>query len=171
MLAALCPLPVAAGDAVFVPAGTPHAIGDGILLVELQEPTDLSITLGWQGFRLTDEEARLGLDWDRALQALDRTAWDAERLAAVRGPGPGNSLLPPAADAYFRAEKVRGGDALDAGFSVLIGLDGDGELAGEPVHRGSALLIPYAAGELELTGDVEAIRCRPPAPTAPEGEW
>ena len=43
MLAALQRVPVAAGDAVLVPAGTLHAIGAGILLLELQEPTDLSV--------------------------------------------------------------------------------------------------------------------------------
>jgi mannose-6-phosphate isomerase len=171
MLAALNPVPVSAGDAILVPGGTPHAIGPGILLVELQEPTDLSLALEYRSFGLSESEASLGLDWDRALQALDRSAWDAERLAAARGPGPGANLLPPAADPYFRAERVRGGDALDAGFSVLIGLGGEGELGGEPVGRGSALLIPHAAGPLELTGDAEAIRCRPPAPNAPEGEW
>jgi mannose-6-phosphate isomerase len=171
MLAALHELPVAAGDTIFVPAGTPHSIGAGILLVELQEPTDLSIALEYEAFALSEREASLGLGWERALEALDRGAWDAERVAAVRGPQDERSLLAPAADAYFRAEWAHGGETLDAGFSVLIGLGGDGELAGEPVRRGSALLIPHAAGPLELTGDVRAIRCRPPAPTAGEGEW
>jgi len=45
MLAAMHELPVAPGDMVFVPAGTAHAIGDGILLLELQEPTDFSVLL------------------------------------------------------------------------------------------------------------------------------
>jgi mannose-6-phosphate isomerase len=174
MLAALNPVPVSAGDAILVPGGTPHAIGAGILLVELQEPTDLSLALEYRSFGLSESEASLGLDWDRALEALDRSAWDAARLAAARKRNPahpGASLLPPAADPYFRAELVRGGDTLDAGFSVLIGLGGEGALGGEPVGRGSALLIPHAAGALELTGDAEAIRCRPPAPNAPEGEW
>lgn len=170
MLAAMHELPVSDGDAIFVPAGTPHAIGAGILILELQEPTDLSITLEWNGFRLTEDESHLGLGWDRALAALDRGDWSEERVAALRGAA-GPSLLPPAADPYFRAERVRGGETLDPGFSVLLGLRGRGELGGVPVERGSALLIPYAAGPLELTGDVEAIRCRPPDPSSPEGEW
>jgi mannose-6-phosphate isomerase len=170
MLAAMHELPVSAGDAIFVPAGTPHAIGVGTLILELQEPTDLSITLEWNGFRLTEDECHLGLGWDRALAALDRGGWGKERVAALRG-GSGASLLPPAADPYFRAERAGGGETLDPGFSVLLGLEGSGELGGVPVERGSALLIPYAAGPLELTGDVEAIRCRPPDPSSPEGEW
>jgi mannose-6-phosphate isomerase len=99
-----------------------------------------------------------------ALAALDRSAWDDERTAALRGPGAGRSLLPAAADPWFRAERVRGGDELDAGFSVLVGLAGTGDLAGEPFGRGTALLVPHAAGPLTVSGDVEAIRCRPPVP-------
>jgi mannose-6-phosphate isomerase len=174
MLASLHELPVAPGDAVFIPAGTPHAIGEGILLVELQEPTDLSILLEWEGFELTEDEGHLDLGWERALQALDRSAWDADRVAALRG-GDGR-LLPPEADPYFRVERVRGGDALDAGFSVLVGIAGAGSLTTEgggeqPFRRGDALLVPHAAGSGSLGGDVEALRCRPPAPDAGAGRW
>jgi mannose-6-phosphate isomerase len=166
MLAAMHELPVKPGDAIFVPAGTPHAIGDGILIVELQEPTDLSITLEWTGFELTEDESRLGLDWDTALQALDRSAWSEERLAATHG-----TELPTAADPYFRVERIKGGDTLDAGFSVVIVTDGQGTLGDIELHRGSAVLVPYAAGELPLGGDIKAIRCRPPDPTSEEGEF
>jgi mannose-6-phosphate isomerase len=170
MLAALHELPVAAGDTILVPAGTPHAIGAGILILELQEPSDLSVTLEWTGFELGEDDGHLGLGWDRALSALDRSAWDGGRIAALRGGG-GHGLLPRAADPYFRAERVRGGDTLDAGFAVLIGLAGEGTLGGLAVERGSAVLVPHSAGPLELTGDVEAIVSRPPDPSSGEGAW
>jgi len=166
MLGAMQELPVCAGDAIFVPAGVPHAIGAGILMVEVQEPTDLSVLLEWDAFELTQDDAHLGLGWDTALQALDRSVWDARRAATLRGPGPGRSLLPLAADPWFRAERVGGGDELDPGFSILIGLAGDGQLGGEPFGRGTALLVPFAAGRLTVSGDVNAIRCRPPAVAA-----
>jgi mannose-6-phosphate isomerase len=176
MLAAMRELPVRAGDAVFVPAGTPHAIGAGILLVELQEPTDLSALLEWTGFELTEDESHLGLGWDRALEALDTTAWDDERLATLTARGTGSSLLGPDADPYFRAERIAGGDALDPGFSILVGLEGAGTLVtdggGEqPLRRGSVVLVPHAAGAGELRGDVSALRSRPADPAAPEGRW
>jgi mannose-6-phosphate isomerase len=161
MLAAMRALPVAAGDTVFVPAGTPHAIGAGILLVELQEPTDLSICLEYEPFGLTEEQAHLGLGWDVALTALDRAASEVSV----------DSRLPAAADPYFRADRVRGGDQLDAGFSVVVGLAGTGTLGETPFGRGSVVLIPHAAGPLELTGDATGIRCRPPDANAPEGQW
>jgi mannose-6-phosphate isomerase len=164
MLGAMQELPVGAGDAVFVPAGVPHAIGAGILMVEVQEPTDLSVLLEWDGFELTEDEGHLDLGWDTALQALDLSVWDERRAATLRGPGGGRSLLPSAADPWFRAERVRGGDELDQGFSVLVGLSGSGDVGGEPFGRGTALLVPYAAGALTVSGDVGAIRCRPPDP-------
>jgi mannose-6-phosphate isomerase len=164
MLDAMHEVPVTPGDAVFVPAGTPHAIGDGLLILELQEPTDMSVLLEWEGFELSKDDGHLGLGWDRALQALDLRSVDAPALR-----------LPGAANAYFRAERIGGGAALDPGFSILVGLDGSGTLGTEggdvPLGRGSAVLVPYAAGAGELHGDVTALRCRPPAPDAPEGEW
>jgi mannose-6-phosphate isomerase len=167
MLAALHRLEVRPGDAIFVPAGTAHAIGEGILIAELQEPTDLSINLEWAGFDLTEDGSHLGLGWDVALQALDRAGKTREQIEALHG-----TTLPAAADPYFRAERVKGGDTLDPGFSVLLGLGGEGSLeGGVPISKGSAVLLPYAAGPLELQGDVEAIRCRPPDPSSPEGEW
>jgi mannose-6-phosphate isomerase len=164
MLDTMRELEVSAGDAIFVPAGAPHSIGAGILMVEVQEPTDLSVLLEWTGFELTEDEGHLDLGWDTALGALDASGWSEEDVAALRGPATGRSMLPPEADPFFRAERVRGGDELDPGFSVLVALSGEGSLGGVPVARGTALLLPYATGELTLEGDVQAIRCRPPAP-------
>jgi mannose-6-phosphate isomerase len=48
---------------------------------------------------------------------------------------------------------------------------GEGTLGDIALHRGSAVLVPYAAGELQLEGDIEAIRCRPPDPNSEEGEF
>jgi mannose-6-phosphate isomerase len=190
MLAALRELPVSAGDAVFVPAGTPHAIGEGILLVELQEPTDLSVSIEWNGFELTEDDVHLGLGWDLALQALDRTAWDDARLATLtRGAGEPrgdedsargrNRLLVADADPYFRADHIDtldGAQELEPGFTILVGTRGAGTLETEhggeqPFTRGDAVLIPHGAGAGELRGDLAAIRSRPAAPSAPEGRW
>jgi mannose-6-phosphate isomerase len=177
MIAAMHELPVKAGDAVFIPAGTPHAIGAGILLVELQEPTDLSVLLEWNGFELTEDEGHLNLGWDLALQALDRSAWDDDRIAGLTRGGRDGSLLPPDADPYFRADMLEGGATLEPGFAILVGTHGAGGLTTEhggdelPITRGSAVLVPYAAGAGELLGDVRVIRSRPPDPSAPEGRW
>jgi mannose-6-phosphate isomerase len=172
MLGALNPIPVKPGDAIFVPAGTAHAIGDGVLIVELQQPTDLSVLLEWDGFGITDEEeATLGLGWDVALGCVDLAACDP---APLRGPdparnGPVSRLLPPAADPFFRAERLAPAPiaALERGFAIVVVTEGAGALLAEggeplPVRRGDTVLVPWDAGHCHLEGDVEAIACRPP---------
>jgi mannose-6-phosphate isomerase len=175
MLAVTNRVPVAAGDAVLCPAGAPHAIGDGILLVELQEPTDWSILLEWRGFPLDPGDATLGLPLDEALACVGRRAYPPERLASLRGRrldsviGP---LLPGEADPFFVAERVRSGGRLPPGYSVLIVTEGSGAVAAEggrpapapapvAVRRGSTVLIPHGAGACALTGDFAAVRARP----------
>jgi mannose-6-phosphate isomerase len=164
MLAATNRIPVRAGDAILCPAGLPHAIGPGILLVEVQEPTDFSVLLEYRGFALDGPaDGHLRLGYDLALECVDRSGWDAERLGALRGGT--RRLLPPAADPFFTADRVRPGGRVAAGFAVLVVTAGAGTLAGEhdrlAVRRGDTLLIPYAAGPLTLTGDAEAIRLGP----------
>jgi len=159
MLAATNRIPIKAGDAVLCPAGVPHAIGSGILLVEVQEPTDFSVLLEYANFGLAD--GHLGLGYDLALECVDRGSWSADRLAALHGGA--DRLLPAAADEFFSAARLRGPSTrLEAAFSVVVVVAGAGTLSGEhddlPVRRGDTLLVPFAAGPLTLTGDVEAVR-------------
>jgi mannose-6-phosphate isomerase len=170
LLGALHPVDVSAGDAVFVPAGVAHAIGDGVLIVELQEPTDLSILLEWDGFGIADDdEATLGLGWDVALQCVQLGRCD---VAALRGPhadGPLADLLPAAADRFFRAHRVTAAGAavaLGQGFAVILVLDGEGSIGDLPVRRGDAVLVPHGAGEIDAAGSLVAICCRPPEASA-----
>jgi mannose-6-phosphate isomerase len=162
-------VPVAAGDSVLCPAGTPHAISAGVLLVELQEPTDWSILLEWRGLPVDPSDATLGLPLDEALACVGRRAYGPERLAALRGQrldGAIGSLLPEEADPFFVAERVRAPGRLSPGYGVLIVTEGSGAVAGEsgtpvPVRRGSTVLIPYAADACALAGDFLAVRARP----------
>ncbi|HEX7297850.1 MAG TPA: class I mannose-6-phosphate isomerase [Solirubrobacteraceae bacterium] len=167
MLGALNPVDVTAGDAIFVPAGVAHAIGEGLLIVELQEPTDMSILLEWDGFGIADEaEATLGLGWDTALGCVERDARDPAPLRGSSSDGAVAELLPRQAHAFFSAQRVApAGDAtrLEQGFAVVVVLEGAGTIAGRDVERGAALLVPHAAGAVTVEGELTAIACRPPA--------
>jgi len=41
-------IPVKPGDAFYVPGGLPHAIGEGVLMVEIMEPTDFVVRLEFE---------------------------------------------------------------------------------------------------------------------------
>ena len=82
-------VPVAAGDLFVVPAGTPHAIGGGITIVEPQRvlPGKRGLTYRyWDWNRRYDAEGRASANGEpRALnlsRALAVTRWDAPRAGA-----------------------------------------------------------------------------------------
>jgi mannose-6-phosphate isomerase len=176
LLSALNRVTVESGDTVFVPAGTPHAIGEGILLAELQQPTDFSLLLEWEGFAPDTDAASLGLGMDVALGAVDLTPWSAEDLARARstrasGRSGVETLFPEAADNFFCAERLESGAQLEQGFAALLVTEGSGVLRGDDwkldIGSGDAVLIPYAAGSYVLEGSARALRCMPPSSDAP----
>jgi mannose-6-phosphate isomerase len=171
MLAATNRIPVAAGDTVFVPAGLPHAIGSGILLAELQEPSDFSIFLEREGFDLDGPgDGRLGLAYDVALQCVNRSPVTRSRLDELES-SRGANVFPAEADSFFRAERlvVDPSLVLDPAYSLLIVLAGNGTATSSDqpgsvaLHKGQTILVPYGAGAVELAGEgLVLLRSRPP---------
>jgi mannose-6-phosphate isomerase len=184
MLAALNKVPVKTGDSLFVPAGTLHTIGEGITLIELQEPSDMSVVIEWRYAGVEGGQEHLLLGWDTILPAADLEAGIPFHIPAEQ-PQPGASaqkrLLPPEADAYFRANQltVHGHDPiqLEAQFSILIGTGGEITIASDEhpdlaLTKGQAALIPHSAGRTTIAGSGTAIRCLPPSSTEPgAGAW
>jgi mannose-6-phosphate isomerase len=191
LLAVLNPIEVHRGDAILVPAGQPHAIGEGVLVLELQEPTDLSVMLEHERFGLEEAHAFLGLERGLALQSVDLGPLTPDAVQALRrtwtdveGAGP---ALPAAAREYFRAQVVRpsctsgtSGTSgtepvtVEAAFAVTVVVEGRGTLSTEAgasvgpidIARGDVLLVPHAAGGVRIAGDVTVIRCMPPGGTS-----
>ncbi|WP_208109285.1 class I mannose-6-phosphate isomerase [Enemella evansiae] len=156
------------GDAILVPAGMPHAIGTGVLLVEVQEPEDLSILLEWAGFAIEGtRDGHLDLGFDVALQAADLGVRSPEQIADLVAHNDRGPALPTAAERWFRVDAVSDGDELPAGFGVLVGIAGGGEVSWPggrtDVESGTTLVVPYAAGQLRVHGEVQVLHCRPPA--------
>jgi mannose-6-phosphate isomerase len=86
-------VPVAAGDCIFIPAGTVHAIGEGILLAEVQQSSDLTYRL---------------FDWNRVgADGKPRPLHIDESLACIDfGRGPVSALVP-------RRLSHNGGDSVE----------------------------------------------------------
>jgi len=167
---------VDAHQTVYVPPGLLHAIGEGILLAEVQEPEDLSILLEWRDFDIDGRAAgHLGLGFDTALRAVETAARSQREIAElIGGSQPRGDVLAAASRAFFRLQRVPvdapdgPGVECEAGFAVMIVVAGALNLlapdgSGLPAGPGTTTLVPYAAGPFRLTGRGTALLARPPA--------
>lgn len=183
MLAAMNQVPVRAGQVVYVPAGLPHAIGPGVMVIELQEPTSFSVLADHAAFGVDSQAATLGLGWELAVSCFDLTAHGSrlDRLLPSPSPRPlpgaqlareGRllDLFPAEAAEFFRAWRADCAGELvlsDLGFAILVVIDGHGWLEWDggghrAVRRGETLAVPAAVEALRLVGDVSVIACLPP---------
>ena len=175
LLGALTEHLVRPGDVVLVAGGVPHAIGAGILLLELQEPTDFSIVAETRGFPIDDADASLRLGWDRAVEFFDASA----APVVVRPEPDAERLLPADADAYFRLLRQRvargssGTAPFDPAYAVGVVLEGSGEVRGAArsvtVRPGDTFALPaiaVAEARIEAGTDLQLAWCLGPDPAA-----
>jgi len=78
------PISVQPGDCLFVPGGRPHAIGAGILMVEIMEPSDWAVRFEFErgGYTLPAEARFMKRDLDFALDVFDLRPWSVEQVRA-----------------------------------------------------------------------------------------
>jgi mannose-6-phosphate isomerase len=178
-------IPVRPGDAYLVPAGTPHAIGPGVFLLEVQEPTDLTISVEYSfaGSIRSPEQCFLGLGCERAMRCFDYTANGTEfirrcalhtRVIDEGRDGVVEELVGAANTPCFEVLRlrVRGAQTWrrDARACVAIVIEGKGRLLwqdGEhPLHPGDSFFLPAYCDELTLhhTADqpLTVLACLPP---------
>lgn len=147
---------VKAGDTVFIPAGTIHAICRGIVVAEVQQSSNVT-------YRVCDY-GRLGADGKpRALhiaQALDVT----RRTAGVPAQDFGGHL---ARCEYFTVDLLAAPQETVCGeesFLSLLILDGEGTVrcGGESAaaKKGDSLFLPAGSGGVQLTGTLRALAVR-----------
>ncbi|KAG6041521.1 hypothetical protein E4U41_003824 [Claviceps citrina] len=162
---------------LYVPPSTLHAIGEGVMVVEVQEPEDLSILCEWAGLNVDGrKDGHLGLGFPVALTAVDsrgRTREQAERWWVQKrqqGKAAPASVFAPDSLPYFRLESVQvDGEevATEPGFAILIVVEGDVLLRTErsesmSVGKGSTVVVPFADGGLRLAGTGDVLIARPP---------
>jgi mannose-6-phosphate isomerase len=147
-----------AGEAIFIPPGTVHALGPGLVLFEAEENSDLTYRL--------DDFGRLGLDgkprplqWEKGLDAL-RTELPAYRdLPQVKFREPYGSHRYVLASRFFAVEaltlrKLASFAGQPERVEVLSMLAGEGRVEtaqGWLAYRtGDTWLIPPATGQYRL---------------------
>ena len=70
------------GDVFIVPGGLPHAIGEGVFMIEIMEPTDFVVRLEFEkaGYVLPEEARFMGRGIDFAMEMIDFTAIPEETI-------------------------------------------------------------------------------------------
>lgn len=150
---------VRAGDVVFVPAGLLHTLGAGLKVCEIQQNSDLTYRF-WDFNRPGPDGKPRALHIDEGALVTHGAPWAGGALPlALESEDLERRLL--AACPYFAAEALEWSEPLTFRtdrnrFLILIILEGEGTLAGEPYGPGAAYLIPAHA---------EAFEVEPSAPT------
>ena len=140
------------GDTFFIPAGTVHAIGAGLTLCEIQQNSDVT-------YRLYDYRRPRELHLDRAL-AVSHLGPRAARPQSIE-----NVLV---SCRYFATERVGGRSAeyqpLADRAHLLIAIEGDGEIAGQPIRAGEVWHVSRTSEFLQISGNLRLLRVSiPPA--------
>lgn len=149
---------LAEGDAVFVPAGTVHAIGGGLVLFELQQSSDATYRLFDWG--RTDRELHL----DAALSCSDLAPPPPRPEPVALGAGQVRLV----GCEYFVIDRLSLDDALEIdpgrGWVAILGVTGRAALGNLTIEPGTTAIVPAAAGRVLLTPDGEftALRYGPP---------
>lgn len=148
------------GDSFFIPAGTIHAIGKGLLIAEIQQTSDIT----YRVFDWNRVDAKTGqgreLHTELAVDAIDfRPKSDYKTVAAPKVNSPVTLEKCP----YFQTNSLivdgvveRDYAALDS-FVIYICLDGTLELvyeggARESMTKGETVLIPAEMNDITLKG-------------------
>lgn len=143
------------GDCLFLPAGTVHALGEGLLVAEIQQASDTTYRLfDWN--RLGPDGRPRPLHVEQGLEAIDYDLGPVGPRKPQQTDRPGVSRLVEC-DKFvldrwrFDVPRPAGGDRRCHIISVLEGrVEVAGDPAGSPVPPGGTVLLPAALGQVEL---------------------
>ena len=157
-------LEVTAGDCVFIPAGTVHAIGAGVLLAEIQQSSDLTFRLYDWGYVDPEGNPRqIHLDESIACTDFSRGPVDPATPRPLPGPSGGSERL--VAGDFFVIDRHAAADRFELKtgdrFRVLMTLAGSATLTGDfadvPLSLGETVLVPAACGSVTVVPGGEGV--------------
>ena len=176
-------IPVKSGDVFIVPGGLPHAIGEGVFMIEIMEPTDFAVRLEFEqgGYVLPDQARFMGRSIDFAMDMIDFRSISIEeikkkyfcmpRVFDEQSGGSESILIDNLHTTCFSVHKInvqssfeKKADTFYAG--VVTGGSGS-ILSGTNIHNahtGDKFLIPYNAEKIEYMSNstMEIILAFPP---------
>jgi mannose-6-phosphate isomerase len=178
-------IPVQPGDTYLVPGGVPHALGEGVFLVEIQEPSDLVVRFEFErgGYVLPEAARFMGRGLEFCLDVFDPSAWPAGRILTEakcpprrrRALGPDSyqdNLIGPERTPCFSVRQSHyRGPATKTESSFYLGIVTDGactlEVNGRLHHlkRYDKFFCPAGLGPIAVEPEphVTVLECYPPA--------
>ncbi len=152
----LVQVPVTVGDMVFVDAGTVHAIGPGVMLLETQQTSDTTFRM-WDYGRPRELHVKQGV-------AVTKFKTRAGKVAPRRLSDGFTRLIE---EQYFTVDRfdLRGGEVRVEmpGAGCLVGLEGAAVVGDLPLQKGIAVVVPAGAEVVVRSGEpVSFARCFAP---------
>ena len=152
--------PVKAGDVYFIPSGTIHAIGGGVLIYEIQQNSTLTYRI-YDYMRRDDAGNLRELHLDKAMKVSYLKPYEALPRDEKNGEIIGKCD-------YFETQKCkleftkRGFFAGSDSFVMVTCVSGAGKIDGAQISLGDTYLVPAGYGEFSLEGDCTLLLVRVP---------
>ena len=155
-----------AGDVFFIPAGTVHAIGAGLLIAEVQQNSDVTYRL-WDYNRVGADGKPRALHIAQALDVSERAPRAATQPYAPDEALDGCRIRHLVKNARFTVDVLDLDGALDAfvgeeSFVSLLCLDGAGAIlhGGErmAIRKGQSIFLPAGMGEYRIEGKMALLK-------------
>lgn len=160
------------GDVYYVPAGTVHGIGSGILVAEIQESSNVTYRV-YDYDRVDKDGNKRELHFDKAVQVMDMdVAPDASQKPRMVKHYPGCSRELLCRCKYFEVERIQvtkgfSFSVMDSSFQVLMCLEGYGQVETmdadlKPVRfsKGETLFLPAGIGRCLTLGETTILKIR-----------
>lgn len=158
------------GDLFFVPAGTVHGIGKGILLAEIQESSNVTYRV-YDYDRVDKNGKKRELHFDKAVQVMDMgVVPDIKQKKRMVKYYPGCSRELLCRCKYFETERIQvtkgfSFSVREESFQVLMCLDGYGQVevdGDKPVRftKGETVFLPAGIGRCLIIGDTTVLKIR-----------
>ena len=160
------------GDVFYVPAGTVHGIGAGILVAEIQESSNVTYRV-YDYNRVDKSGKKRELHFDKALQVMDMEVTpEAKQKPRLVKHYPGCSRELLCRCKYFETERIQvtkgfSFSVMDNSFQVLMCIDGysqvetmDTEQKPVRLYKGETVFLPAGIGRCVVVGDATMLKIR-----------
>ncbi len=159
------------GDVFYIPPGTVHAIGAGLLIAEIQQSSNITYRV-YDYDRVDKHGNKRQLHVEKALQVMNLKAGENLRQKPRKVnyyPGCSREIL--CRCRYFETELiiVRLGFAFsvtDTSFQILLCIEGDGGISTDTMerplrfHKGECIFLPADTGRCHVIGTCRILKVR-----------